>query len=393
MRVILIVLDSVGIGEAPDAVDYSDVGSATLQHIAEHVGLKLPTLSAMGLGNSPALAPNTRDIQGLPPVANPSASYGIMQEKSIGKDTVTGHWEIAGLELNPGFHLFPNTCPSFPEDITGPLASESGYKLIGNKHGSGTAIIEELGAQAMEEKALIVYTSADSVLQIAAHTDVIPIEEQYRICEIARKLCDPYRVGRVIARPFVGTPGNFERTHERKDFVFESDEKTVMERLVDQGIDVYCVGKIDDILAHRGVSKTNHTGDNLSSQQAVVDFTEELEHGLIFANFIDFDMLYGHRRDPEGYAQCLEQTDAWLAAYIKQLRDDDLLIITADHGNDPTFSGTDHTREYVPVLMYGPQHKAQSLGLRDGFYDIAQTVADVLNIEPCTRGKSFFKAQ
>ena len=390
MRVILIVLDSVGIGEAPDAADYSDLGSATLQHIAEAVGLKIPVMTSMGLGNIPALAPNTRAIKGIDPVEHPSASFGIMQEKSIGKDTVTGHWEIAGLELNPGFHLFPDTCPTFPEDITGPLEAETGYKLLGNKHGSGTAIIEELGEQAMNEKGLIVYTSADSVFQIAAHTDVIPIEELYRICETARRLCDPYRVGRVIARPFVGTPGNFERTHERKDFVFVSDEKTVMERLVDEEIPVYCVGKIDDILANRGVSKTNHTGDNLSSQQAVVEFTKELEHGLIFANFIDFDMLYGHRRDPEGYAQCLEQTDAWLANYIKQLRDEDLLIITADHGNDPTYSGTDHTREYVPVLMYGPNHKPKSLGLRDGFYDIAQTIADVFNITPCTRGKSFF---
>lgn len=390
MRVVLIVLDSVGIGEAPDAADYGDLGAATLQHIGEHLsGITLPTFNQLGLGNIPPLRTDHYAIPGVPPVEAPLASYGLMQEVSQGKDTITGHWELAGLELNPGFHLFPDTQPCFPEEITDSLVERTGRPILGNKHSSGTAIIEELGAQALRDEAFIIYTSADSVFQIAAHTDVIPLEELYAACEIARTLCDPYRVGRVIARPFTGPEGNFSRTADRVDYAFKTEEPTILQRLHDEGIPVCGVGKIEDIFAQRGITHSQHTGDNLSSQRAVEAFTASFEHVFIFANFIDFDMLYGHRRDPEGYAKSLVQTDAWLADYLPKLNGGDYLIITADHGNDPTFKGTDHTREQVPLLVYQPGKAGTSLGLRMGFYDVAQSVASAFGLAPMVRGTSF----
>jgi len=392
MRIFLIVLDSVGIGEAPDAADYDDLGSATLQHTAEHVGgLSLPTLQSLGLGNIPPLLidPAAAEIRGVAPETQPTGSFGAMRERSQGKDTITGHWEIAGLDLNPGFHLFPASEPSFPEEITGPFIERTGRGILGNRHGSGTAIVKELGPQAMAEGKFIVYTSADSVFQIAAHTDVIPLDELYAACEIARDLCNPLRVGRVIARPFTGPSDELVRTKDRKDYAFETEEPTLLQCLNEAGHPVYSVGKIEDIFANRGITEGFHTANNAESQAATANLMRELESGFVFANFIDFDMLYGHRRDPQGYAQCLEQTDAWLEAHLPLLRDDDLLIITADHGNDPTYKGTDHTREYVPLLVTGPNHTPGNLGVRDGFYDIAQSVASAFGIDPLPRGRSF----
>ncbi|MDZ8118115.1 phosphopentomutase [Pontiella agarivorans] len=388
MKVILIVLDSVGIGAAPDAADYGDAGSATLQHIAETVGgLKLPTLEKLGLGNIRPDFP----ISGIPAAEKPRASCGALEEQSIGKDTITGHWEICGLEINPGFHNFPMDFPSFPAELLETFEKETGRPILGNKAASGTAIIEELGPEHMKTGAWIAYTSADSVMQLAAHNDVIPLDELYRGCKIARRLCDPLKVGRVIARPFIGKPGNFQRTEDRRDYAYTPEEPLITERLTEAGIPVYAVGKIEDIVAHRGITESIHSGNTVESQQVVEQFLQKKGDGFIFANFIDFDMLYGHRRDPEGYARALQQTDAWLARFLPRLEDDDVLIITADHGNDPTYPGTDHTREYVPLLSYCRTRPAEPLGIRRGFYDIAQTIASLFGISPLPRGVTFYR--
>jgi phosphopentomutase len=390
MRVFLIVLDSVGIGYAPDARDYGDEGAATLPHIATAVGgLKLPTLQALGLGNILPMTGQSLRIEGVAPVERPLASYGAMREVSQGKDTVTGHWEIGGLLLQPGFHLFPPGPPSFPPELVAEFELKTGRKMIGNKSASGVGIMEELGERSMKENAWIVYTSGDSVFQIMCNIDVIPLPELYRACEIARELCDPYRVGRVIARPFRGQPGSFKRTEDRRDYAFQPEERTILERLKERGVDVYAVGKIEDIFAHRGITHTDHTGNNLASQKTVERYAATMKRGFLFANFIDFDMLYGHRRDAQGYADCLVQTDAWLKDFLPRLGADDVLIVTADHGNDPTWKGTDHTREIVPLLVYRPGQPGVSLGVRNGFYDVAQSAAHYFGIEPLPRGVSF----
>ena len=390
MRVFLIVLDSVGIGYAPDARDYGDEGAATLPHIAEAVGgLRLPTLQKLGLGNILPMTGQPLRIQGVDPVPQPLASFGAMREVSQGKDTVTGHWEIGGLLLQPGFHLFPPEPPSFPPALVADFERLTGRRIIGNKSASGVGIMEELGEQSMREGAWIVYTSADSVFQIMANIDVVPLEELYRACEMARTLCDPYRVGRVIARPFRGQPGAFKRTEDRRDYAFQPEEKTILERLYEGGVDVYAVGKIEDIFAHRGITHTDHTGNNQASQQSLERYAAGMKSGFLFANFIDFDMLYGHRRDAQGYADCLVQTDAWLANFLPTLRADDVLILTADHGNDPTWRGTDHTREIVPLLVYRPGQPGVSLGVRNGYYDIAQSIANAFRIPALPRGLAF----
>lgn len=390
MRAILIVLDSVGIGHAPDARDYGDEGAATLPHIADAVGgLKLPTLEALGLGNILPMTGLPLAIRGVSPVAHPLASFGAMQERSQGKDTITGHWELGGLLLQPGFHLFPPGPPSFPKELLAEFVRRTGRGIIGDKSASGVGIVDELGPRSMAENCWIVYTSADSVFQIAANIDVIPLEELYRACEIARELCDPYRVGRVIARPFRGQPGSFKRTEDRRDYAYQPSEPTILERLKDAGVPVFAVGKIEDIFAHRGITASDHTGNNAASQKAVERFAREHERGFIFANFIDFDMLYGHRRDPKGYAQCLVQTDAWLKGFLPTLAADDVLIITADHGNDPTYRGTDHTREIVPLLVCRPGRPGVSLGVRQGYFDVAQSIASFFCIAPLPRGISF----
>ena len=390
MKAILIILDSVGIGETPDASIFGDAGSATLPHLAAAAGgLKVPEMEAMGLGNIPALMPSGLPIKGVTSVQQPIASYGVMQPVSDGKDTITGHWEIAGLEINPGFHIFSPDYPSFPPELVNAFEQKTGRKIIGNKAASGTAIINELGPQHMKEGSWIAYTSADSVFQLAAHEEIIHLDELYKGCEIARELCNPFRIGRIIARPFIGKPGAFKRTENRRDYAFQPSESTILERLTQAGVPVYTVGKIEDIYAHRGITESNHTGNNHLSQDLVSRWTREKKNGFIIANFVDFDMLYGHRRDPIGYAAALEKTDQWLGSYLPLLSRDDMLIITADHGNDPTFHGSDHTREFVPLFVYQPSRAPKNLGLRKGFYDIAQSIASFFGIQPMPRGVSF----
>lgn len=389
-RAILIVLDSCGIGAAPDAADYGDAGANTLVHTAEAVGgLNLPCLQKIGLGNIPGLITPGLVIPGVPAVENPLASYGAMQEISKGKDTITGHWEMAGLEIKEGFQLFPKE-KSFPPELIQAFEKQTGRKVIGNKAASGTEIIKELGAEQMRSGAWIVYTSADSVWQIAAHEEIIPLAELYRGCEIARQLGNPLRIGRIIARPYRGPPGGFQRTANRRDYSYPLPEPTVLEGLTAAGINVFAVGKIEDIFARRGITESFHTGNNTASQARLLDLVRRTDSkSLIIANLIDFDMLYGHRRDPAGYAKALEQTDAFLGEVVGRLDQDGLLIITADHGNDPTFRGTDHTREYVPLLVYRPGAGGRLLGIRQGFYDIAQSLAAWFGRPPRPRGRNF----
>jgi len=390
MKAILLVLDSVGIGEAPDAAGYGDTGANTLAHLASAAGgLALPNLTRMGLGNIPGLLPGGIPIAGVPPVSFPTASFGAMREVSKGKDTTTGHWEMAGLVLPSGFHVFPSGPGSFPATLIADFEQKTGREVMGNLAASGTAIIEELGPRQLKEGKWIVYTSGDSVFQIAAHEKAIPLEELYRACEIARALCNPYRVGRVIARPFIGDPGSFTRTANRRDYSYPLPDLTILDRLFAAGIPVIGVGKIDDIFNHRGFTRSMHSESNKDAQAAMHQLAREDSEGFIFANFIDFDMLYGHRRDPTGYAGGLQQTDAFLGTWLKSIRQDDVLIITADHGNDPLFRGTDHTREYVPLLVLRPGRPGINLGIRHGFYDIAQSLADVFKLPPMPLGKSF----
>lgn len=394
MTAYLIVLDSVGIGAAPDADRYGDAGANTLAHLAAaRGGLAVPTLTRLGLGCIPPLLPDGRPIAGVPPVGNPLASFGALQEMSEGKDTTTGHWEMAGLELRPGFALFPPGPPAFPAELTAAFSARTGRAILGNRAAGGVAIIQELGAEQIRTGAWIVYTSADSVFQIAAHEEIIPLAELYRGCEIARELCDPLRVGRVIARPYVGRPGSFTRTQNRRDFSYPLPEPTLLDRLTAAGIPVSTVGKLDDIFAHRGIRHAHHVENNADAEAILLQLAREGRSGLVFANLIDFDMLFGHRRDAEGYGRALEKTDAFLAAFLPLLSADDLLIITADHGNDPTFKGSDHTREFTPLLVYQPGQPAQNLGIRRGFYDIAQSIAGRLGIPPMPRGRSFLPAK
>lgn len=365
-RAILIILDSVGIGAAPDAADFGDAGANTLAHTAEAAGgLNLKCLQTMGLGNIPPLISPGFCIRGVAPAEKPLASYGAMREVSKGKDTTTGHWEIMGLEIKDGFRLFAKE-KSFPRELIRAFELETGRKVIGNKAASGTVIIEELGPRQMQTGEWIVYTSADSVFQIAAHEKIIPLEELYRGCETARRLGDRYRIGRIIARPYTGKPGHFQRTGNRRDYSFPVPDPTVLDQLTAAGVKVTAVGKIEDLFAGHGITQSFHTATNAESQAKVAELVRQDITGLIIANFIDFDMLYGHRRDPAGYAQALEQTDAFLETMIAGLRRGNLLILTADHGNDPVFQGSDHTREYVPLLVYRPGQTGQSLGIKIG---------------------------
>lgn len=389
MRAFLIVLDSVGIGAAPDAPEYGDAGANTLVHLAEAVGgLNLPTLERLGLGNIPSAIPGGLPIRGVRAAA-PEADWGAMQEVSRGKDTTTGHWEIAGLEMKEGFSVFPKGPPSFPAELIGEFERRTGRKVIGNLAHSGTEIIRELGPHHMAEGSWIVYTSADSVFQIAAHEEVIPLQELYRGCEIVRELCNPYRVGRIIARPFVGRPGEFRRTENRRDFSYPLPEPTVLDRAAGRGIEVVGVGKIDDVFGRRGLTQSFHVENNADACKAVLDLAGREGDMLVFANLIDFDMLYGHRRDARGYARALAEADRFLGELLPRLGGGDLLLVTADHGNDPTFRGTDHTREYVPLLAYRPGRMGRSVGIRRGFYDIAQSLASFFGLAPMPRGASF----
>lgn len=384
-RVFLIVMDSVGIGEAPDAEKFGDKGSHTLGHIGEKMnGLNMPNMGKLGLSN-------IEEIKGISPAAKPMAFYTKMQEASNGKDTMTGHWEIMGLNIQTPFQVFPD---GFPGELISELESRTGRKVIGNKPASGTEILVELGEEHMKTGALIVYTSADSVLQIAAHEEIVPIEELYDICKIARELTldEKYMVGRVIARPFLGQPGDFKRTSNRHDYALKPFGRTVMNELKDEGLDVLAIGKISDIYDGEGVTESLRTVSNMDGMDKLLQTLDQDFTGLSFLNLVDFDALFGHRRDPEGYGKALEEYDARLPEVFEKLKEDDLLIITADHGNDPVHHGTDHTREYVPLLVYSKGMKeGKELPVRKTFADIGATVAENFNVKMPEHGTSFLK--
>jgi len=381
-RIFVIVMDSVGIGEAPDADLFGDKGADTLGHIAERMnGLNMPTLAKLGLGN-------IREIKGIEKAQQPLAYYTKMKEASTGKDTMTGHWEIMGLNISTPFRVFPD---GFPELLVNELEAKMGRGIIGNVPASGTEIIERLGEEHMKTGALIVYTSADSVLQIAAHEDIVPIDELYKICEIAREvtMADEFKVGRVIARPFTGEPGNFKRTPNRHDYALKPFNRTVMDELKDSGYDVLAIGKISDIFDGEGVTESLRTVSNMDGMDKLIQTVEQDFKGLNFLNLVDFDALYGHRRDPEGYGKALEEFDARMPEVLDKLKEDDLLIITADHGNDPVHEGTDHTREYVPLLVYSKRFtEGAELPIRDTFADIGATVAANFDVKMPAFGKS-----
>ena len=344
-RVFLIVLDSVGIGEAPDADRFGDKGAHTLGHIAEKMnGLKMPNMGKLGLSH-------IEKIKGIEVVDAPLGYFTKMKEASNGKDTMTGHWEIMGLNIEIPFRVFPD---GFPTELLTELKARTGRGIIGNKPASGTEILVELGEEHMKTGALIIYTSADSVLQIAAHEEVVPLEELYQICKIARELTldEKYMVGRIIARPFIGEPGNFKRTPNRHDYALKPFGRTVMNELKDAAHDVIAIGKINDIYDGEGVTEHFRTVSNMDGMDKILQTMDMDFKGLSFVNLVDFDALYGHRRDPIGYGKALEEFDVRLAEVMAKMKEDDLLVITADHGNDPIFHGTDHTREYVPLLVY-----------------------------------------
>ncbi|RLQ92605.1 phosphopentomutase [Planomicrobium sp. Y74] len=382
-RIHLVVLDSVGIGEAPDAAAFGDTGSDTLGHIAESIdGLNMPNMEKLGLGN-------IKTVQGILPVSSPEAFYGRLQEASVGKDTMTGHWEIMGLNIDTPFKVYPE---GFPPELITQLEEKTGRKVIGNKPASGTEILDELGAEHMETGAIIVYTSADPVLQIAAHEEVVPLEELYKICEIARELTlsPEFLVGRVIARPFIGKEGAFKRTSNRHDYALTPFNRTVMNELKDNGKDVIAIGKIDDIYNGAGVTKALRTKDNGDGMDKLAAVAGEDFNGLSFLNLVDFDALFGHRRDPKGYGEALEEFDRRLPEVLEKMDSNDLLIITADHGNDPTFPGTDHTREFVPLLAYSPRFETgKELGLGSTFADIGATIAENFSVPMPEFGTSF----
>jgi len=383
-RVCLIVLDSVGIGEQPDAPKFGDAGSHTLGHIAERMDLQVPNLAKLGLGNIAAL-------RGVPAAGQPAAFYGKMTEVSVGKDTMTGHWELMGLKVTTPFNTYPD---GFPQALINAFEQRTGRTVIGNKPASGTEILDELGEQQMKTGAWIVYTSADSVFQLAAHEEVIPLEELYRACEIARELTmqDEFSVGRVIARPYVGEPGAFKRTPNRHDYAVKPPAPTVMNQLHEAGRDVIAIGKINDIYSGEGVTEALHTKSNLDGIEKTIDVLGRSFHGLSFTNLVDFDSLYGHRRDPIGYGKALEEFDRHLPAIMERIGENDLLLLTADHGNDPVHAGTDHTREYVPLLAYSPRFaKPVSLGVRATFADLGATIADNFGVSGTGNGASFLR--
>ena len=384
-RMIVIVLDGVGAGEAPDAADFGDLGSNSLGNTALAVGgLNLPNMQEIGLGNITGIA-------GVPPKTDTRGAYGKMQEKSNGKDSVTGHWELMGIYTQKPFPTYPN---GFPKEILDEFTRLTGLEVLGNKAASGTEIIKELGVEHIKTGKPIVYTSADSVFQIAAHEDVIPIDELYKLCEISRKMLQgPHAVGRVIARPFVGsTPENFQRTSRRHDYPLMPPSDTMMDKLISAGHKVYATGKIDDLFGHRGITKTHHTVDNDESTEGLLRFLDEDFSGLIFSNLIEFDMIYGHRNDPRGYADKLEAFDRYIPKIREKMKPGDVAMIVADHGVDPTTKSTDHSREFIPLLVFGPQVKnAVNLGVRKSFADVAATIAEVFSLGEPEIGESFLE--
>lgn len=373
-RIFVVVLDSVGVGELPDAKDYGDEGSNTLGNLAEKVGgLKLPNFEALGLGN---IIP----VKGVKPNPNCLAAWGKMGEMAAGKDTTTGHWEMMGVIMERPFPVYPH---GFPPEVIEAFEAQIGRKVLGNKAASGTEIIAELGEEHMRTGFPIVYTSADSVFQIAAHEEIIAVEQLYEMCRIARQILQgKHGVGRVIARPFVGTPGNFVRTERRHDFSLEPPYPTVLDRLVEAGIQVTGIGKIADIFAHRGITENISTKDNEEGIKAIIAQLQENKRGLVFANLVDFDMKYGHRNDVWGYAKALQEVDDGLAEIIPLLRERDVLILTADHGCDPTTASTDHSREYVPLLVVGEKiRKGAHVGVRKSMSDLGKTILELFGVD------------
>ena len=378
-RVIWIVLDSVGIGEMPDAAAYGDTGSDTLGNIARLRPLRLPNLCRLGLANIKPLA-------GLEPAAAPVAAFGKCTLASPGKDTTTGHWEMVGIHLEKPFPLFPK---GFPPDVMNEFESRIGRRSLGNRSASGTEIVKELGAEHVRTGSPIVYTSADSVFQVAAHEDVIPLWELYKICETARDILrGPYEVGRVIARPFSGDPGVFTRTPNRHDYAVPPPRDMLLDQLSARDVPVFSVGKIFDVFLGRGIRDQEKTKSNANGMAKTLEAMADTPDGLIFVNLVDFDQEFGHRNDVEGYAGALEEVDGWLPRLDAALQPGDLVILTADHGCDPTTASTDHSREYVPLLVYGPGTASVNLGTRATLSDIGQTVAENFGAR-LSRGTSF----
>jgi phosphopentomutase len=379
-RILLVVLDGAGIGAMPDAADWGDFGSDTFGHVLESRKVKLPNLQRYGLGN-------IRPLKDIPALPQPEGSYGRCALQSNGKDTTTGHWEMAGIILEQAFPTYPN---GFPQTVIDQFVRETGVKgVLGNIPASGTEIIKELGEEHVKTQKPIVYTSADSVFQIAAHEEVIPLDRLYEICETARRLLDgENRVGRVIARPFRGQAGAFFRTENRHDYAVPPPEENLLPALSAAGLDVVCIGKIASIYDSVGVTEDLTAKNNEQSINQTINALGMKTRGLIFSNLVDFDMLYGHRRDTEGFATALEHFDSRLPEIESAMRDDDLMMITADHGNDPTFPGSDHTREYAPLLVYGKRSASANLGTRDSLADIGQTIAENFGLK-VGAGKSF----
>ncbi|HLQ74541.1 MAG TPA: phosphopentomutase [Alloiococcus sp.] len=382
-RIHLMVLDSVGIGEAPDAADFGDVGAHTLGHIAKEAGLTIPNLEKLGLGN-------IEDLEGVTPAKAPQAYFTKLEEVSAGKDTMTGHWEIAGLNIQTPFRVFPD---GFPDELIKQIEDHTGRKVVANKPASGTAIIDEWGEHQMKTGDLIIYTSADPVLQIAAHEEIIPVEELYEICEYVRDITkdDPYMIGRIIARPYVGEPGNFKRTSNRHDYALNPFNETILDHLKEAGRDVISIGKIVDIFNEKGITEAIRTKSNDDGVTQLLNVMKKDFTGLSFTNLVDFDAKFGHRRNVEGYAQAIEEFDERLPELIDALEENDLFIITADHGNDPTADGTDHTREYVPLLVYSKQF-TETKALPQGYFsDIAATIAENFEVDGTGNGTSFLE--
>ena len=381
-RFVILVADSVGAGAMPDAAAYGDAGSDTLGNLSRAVGgLSLPVLGAMGLGN---VVP----ILGVPPVAHPGASWGRMAERSPGKDTITGHWEMMGVPLEEPLAFYPE---GFPPEVLDPWIAATGAPgVLANRAASGTRIIEELGEEHQRTGKPIVYTSADSVFQVAAHEETVPLETLYAWCREARRILDPLRVARVIARPFVGKPGAYRRTYNRKDYALAAPRPTVLERLSAAGVPVVGVGKIGDIFDRRGMSEDVHTEGNADGLRRTAEILGRMDRGLLFVNLVDFDMLWGHRNDAAGYARGLEEMDRGLPPVLERLREGDLLALTADHGCDPTTPSTDHSREYVPLLVQVPGRDGVALGTRESFADLGATVAEYFGVE-AGAGRSFLR--
>ncbi|MGO4939070.1 phosphopentomutase [Fundicoccus sp. Sow4_D5] len=380
-RIHLVVLDSVGIGEAPDAAEFNDLNSHTLGNIAKNAGLKVPNMVELGLANIEAL-------EGLEAQETTKGYWTKLEEVSVGKDTMTGHWEIMGLKIEKPFRVFPD---GFPKELLDQIEEFSGRKIVGNKPASGTEILDELGEYQMKTGDLIVYTSADSVLQIAAHEEIIPLEELYRICEFCREITleEPYMLGRIIARPYLGAPGNFKRTSNRHDYALSPFGETTLDYLKEAALDVISIGKINDIFNGQGLTEAIRTTDNMDGVDKLIAKLGEDFKGLSFTNLVDFDAVYGHRRNVEGYAEALEEFDGRLPEIYANLKENDLLILTADHGNDPTYPGTDHTREYVPILIYSPKFtQAKELKARY-FSDIAATISENFGVKQTENGTSF----